>query len=166
MPTNSTFVLRSWLPFAVMLQRAEQRMLRRHRATLMFRPKYCGAVPIAILIPQTSIATPHALRRSFVMEKTFLFLLRRLIPEGFSPWWQMELKAVSRPLWLPPPLQCIAWGVIPFPSLSRSTQMTSAHLRHAGALFRSARTLQHRGTARLLALPPVPASPPCFPTFT
>lgn len=36
----------------------------------LFKPKYRRAVPIAILIPQMSIAMPQGLWRSFVMEKT------------------------------------------------------------------------------------------------
>lgn len=153
-----------------MLQSAEQRMLWRHMRMLMFKPKYFRAVLIAILIPQMSTAMPQALWRSFVMEKTFLFPLRGPSPEGFSPWCQMESKAVLRPLWLSHPLQCIAWDVIPFPRLSCSTQrpllipntqlLCPAPLGHFNAEAEQCCWLL--GEA---ALPPVPASPPCFQTF-
>lgn len=126
MPTNSNFILK----LDLMLQWAKQRLVAAEghgdndlQTSLMFVRGSTHCNNDSAMSNWLSVLEESCYGEDIPDPATWPF------PEGFNPRWQMELKAVLRPLWLSHPLQYTTWDVILFPSLSHFTQKeTHMHL--------------------------------------
>lgn len=105
-PTSSIFILR----LDLMLQWAKQRLVaveghgdNNLQTSLMF---VRGSTHCNTDSPKEHYYSTSELVEELCYGEDIPDPTTRPIPDGFNPWWQMELKAVLRPLWLSHPQQC------------------------------------------------------------